>query len=237
MCLSLSNWLNQDPGNWPRLTHMIRQQIALYAVQQRIMLRAVIFYAILQGCSKTTCLLLHRYGNAVCWQRRRMRKGMFEAEWATWTFLMSKSYNTNMVMQITFQHQERRWMLELSHFLNVPLCVYTLDVCVCVCVCVCTCMSPSLRIPPICVTMGTACFLYFSLLTPHTTKCSSLFPSILYSKVSVLPWRHMSVSSLPATCFICCPVSPGQSVCLSVCSLCTLGLRFLVYFLFVCFVF
>lgn len=45
----------------------------------------------------------------------------------------------------------------------------------------------------------------------------------------------MPVSSLPATCFTCCPVSPGQSVCLFAAgSLYALGLPFFVYSSFVC---
>lgn len=89
----------------------------------------------------------------------------------------------------------------------------------------CLCVPASLPLfqdPSVCVTMGTGCFLSLPINPPTTTSSPyyhlrHLSPSLLQSLVSVLPWWHMAVSSLPATCFTCCPISLGHSLCVCVC--------------------
>lgn len=67
MGLSLWNWLSGDPGSRPGLTHMIRQQIALYAIQPRPTSQAVMIHTIYQGFSLT-------YSYLVYWQGLEMQK-------------------------------------------------------------------------------------------------------------------------------------------------------------------
>lgn len=116
-----------------------------------------------------------------------------------------------------------------------PSFLMCLVLCVCLCVRVCLSQDPS-----VCVTMGTACFLYFSLLTPpptHTHTPPPLFfpPSFTHrfqcyhgdtclSPLCLLPVSHAALSH-----------QVSLSVCLfAVGSLCALGLPFFVYSLFVC---
>lgn len=101
------------------------------------------------------------------------------------------------------------------------MCLFFLFLCAFV-----SALLPLSQDPSVCVTMGTACFLYRSLLTPRilpsaaaaTTTSLFFFPSLLYSLVSVLPWRHMSVSSPACYLFHMLPRLTGSlsSVCLSV---------------------
>lgn len=84
---------------------------------------------------------------------------------------------------------------------------------------------PLFQDPSVCVTMGTACFLYLPLWTPTHPPHSHHQPSPTPLPLSLsLPFPGFSVTMAThvcllscVTCFTCCPVSLGQSLCVSVC--------------------
>lgn len=119
----------------------------------------------------------------------------------------------------------------------------------CLCVSMCRPRFPSFRIPPFVLPWGRHAS-YISPSEPPLTLLTAttnhhqhhyLFLSLSPFLVSVLPWRHMSVSSLVlpvsrAALFHWVSLSVCLSVSFSVC-LCAFGLPFFACSLFICFLF